>query len=677
VKFVPGGPKRYAHQTRGLKKLLETGGIGALLFDPGLGKTATTLDFCSILALKAPPVNGVQEARVLVVCPLAAVDTWVKQANTWISPQVNFWAEALGGSIIQRVEAIAARGGQPYPRTPGKKTAKRRRFREINGVKMEEPIRAEGWHRSIDQSARSAQRHVLRSDGPDGLGKEQPRLIIEVLNFDTFSSRQKIGSGTMADLVLDGVKRYNPDLVIIDESHKIKGATSHVSRLMDRVGQQAKRRILLTGTVMPAGPLDVFAQWRFLDPYAFGDPQLDGSVRRATLDSFKGRYAVLGGYMGHEVVGYRNLDELQRIMGQRAAVARKEDELDLPPVLPVIVPVKLSPAEEQAYRDMKKNLASQFGTQAPGAQSTANNRLTQMMRLRQITSGHLPDDMGVVREIGSSKVDTILSVANDTLISEKRIVVFCLFTHEFHMLKQRFEKAAGPNDLIMGIAGETETATRLQYRATFGTPVKEDSRRMILIAQIKTMSISVNELITAQHVLFGSLTQQRDDLIQAIDRLNRIGQEGEKVTAWFFEVPGTIDTVIHKSHDDRTDLENAVLTHILSEDEDAFDRDQERALNAGTAPLTEEGAHDSHAAPATVLEADVRFPGVTSMKPEEITEAVGDFNGEDEAPFSAPAPDPEAWPPASAVPAPSTAEQDIWPSAADDDDDIEDLTVLG
>lgn len=675
MKFVPGGPKRYAHQTRGLKKLLETGGVGALLFDPGLGKTATTLDFCSILALTRPPENGIQEARVLVVCPLAAVDTWVKQANTWISPQVNFWAEALGGSIVQRVEALAARGGQPYPKTPGKKPdektgkvpLKRRRFREVNGIRSEEPIRAEGWQRSIDQSARSAQRHVLKSDGPDGLGTQQPRLILEVLNFDTFSSRQKVGSGTMADLVLDGVKRYRPDLVIIDESHKIKGATSHVSRLMDRVGQIVPRRILLTGTVMPAGPLDVFAQWRFLDPYAFGDPQLDGSVRRATLDSFKGRYAVLGGYMGHEVVGYRNLDELQRIMGHRAAVARKQDELDLPPVITSIVPVRLSPAEEQAYREMKKSLAATLGGLG---QSTATNRLTQMMRLRQITSGHLPDDNGVMQVIGTSKVDTMVSVANDTLISEKRIVVFCLFTHEFHMLMERFKKQAGPNDLVMGISGETETQTRLGYRATFGKSVKDDPRRMILVAQIKTMSISVNELITAQHVLFGSLTQQRDDLIQAIDRLNRIGQEGEKVTAWFFEAPGTIDTVIHKSHDDRTDLENAVLTHILGEDEDLFDRDQERAANAGTAPLSDEGAHDTHAAPAAVIEADPRFPGVTSMPPEQITEAVGDFNGEDEAPFAAPAPDPEDWPPASAVPAP------IF-EAVEEDDDIEDLTVLG
>src|SRR5690606_22907187 len=114
-------------------------------------------------------------------------------------------------------------------------------------------------------------------------------------------------------------------------------------------------------------------------------------IKRSTFDSFKSRFAVMGGYMGHEVVGYRNLDELQRIMGKRASVARKADALGLPPVIEVVVPVILSPAEKAAYNEMKKQLASQL---VGGVQATATNRLTQGLRLRQITAGHLPDDLG-------------------------------------------------------------------------------------------------------------------------------------------------------------------------------------------------------------------------------------------------------------------------------------------
>lgn len=33
--YVTGGPERFVHQKRGLKKLIDTGGVTALLFDPG------------------------------------------------------------------------------------------------------------------------------------------------------------------------------------------------------------------------------------------------------------------------------------------------------------------------------------------------------------------------------------------------------------------------------------------------------------------------------------------------------------------------------------------------------------------------------------------------------------------------------------------------------------------
>ena len=554
MKFIPGGPDRYAHQKMALKKLISVGGVGALLMEPGTGKTAVTLDFMSVLALKQPEIDGVREARVLVIAPLAAVDTWVQQAKTWVSPQVNYWAEAVGGSIKQRAETLAARGGQRMTKDP-------LRRRSINGVLQDTPDRAEGWQRSWDWSGRASEGRTLRrSDGPDGLGKDKPRLIIEAINIDTLGRRDVVSkSKTLADVVLDGIKRYRPHLVVIDESHRIKGQSSNVSRMADRIGQVVDKRIILTGTVMPAGPLDVFSQWRFLDPFAFGDLDEDGVRRRATFQRFQNRYAVLGGYMGKQVTGYRNMDELQKVMGERAAVVLKRDALDLPPVIETVVPVMLTPAEKKAYLEMKKNLSVAFASTAAGPTATVNNRLVQVMRLRQITAGHLPDDMGIVREIGTSKADTIASLVHDTLVSEKRIVIFTLFTHELEMLARKIEKQG---TVVEKISGATPNDERMAIRRRFGD-LQGHPERTVLIAQIKTLSLAVNELVTAQNIIFGSLSQQRDDLIQAIDRLNRIGQKGEKVTVWFAEAPGTIDSVIHQSHRDGTDLEMAVLDHVM------------------------------------------------------------------------------------------------------------------
>jgi hypothetical protein len=539
--FITGGPPRFDHQRRGLQQMISTGGITALLFDPGLGKTATVLDYAGLLALKSR--SG--EARVLVICPLVAVDTWVLQAEIFTSPQVNVWAESLGGGLLQRAEALAARGGNAY-RHPLVEPPKRKRAHHPRALHHE---LAWAW---MARSEREVP--VTPSEGPDGLGTDRPRIVLEVINLDTLQYRTAVGSQTMADVMVDAIKRYNPDLVVVDESHKIKSPQANASRLLGRVSKYVRRRVLLTGTVRPHSPLDVFAQWRFLEPYAFGERQIDGSRRQATFGGFKSRYAELGGWMGKEVISFKNLDEMQRIMARNAVVARKSEALDLPPTTDVVIPVDLAPAETRAYADMKGQLATQL---ANGAFSSSTNRLTQMLRLRQITSGHLPDDSGVMNVIGNSKVNTIRSLVQDTLAGEKRVVIFALFTIEIAMLaKALTEKGTEVMVIEGGTSMEDRAAMRRRFGDTLGNP-----GRIVMVAQIKTMSLAVNELVTASHAIFASLSQQRDDLEQAKARLDRTGQT-RPVTFWFCLAPGTVDGVIYKSHQDRTSLEDAMLHHI-------------------------------------------------------------------------------------------------------------------
>ena len=548
--YQMAGPPRFAHQRQALTKMIQTGGVTALLCDPGTGKTAVTLDYAGLLALKS--LSG--EARVLVVCPLAAVDTWVTQAEKFVSPQVHFWAESIGGGLVERAEALASRGGNPFKFRP--------RARQGAWQPAEDPKsapRALHHRKAWAWAARASETRsapLTPSEGPDGLGTDKPRLVLEIVNIDTFASRLPHDGGTMADLMLDAVKRFAPDLLVVDESHKIKSVNGNASRLLARMTPHVKRRVILTGTVMPHSPLDVFGQWRFLDPYAFGTPQPDGSVKQATYGAFKGRFAIQGGYMGWEVIGYRNLDEMQQIMARNAIVVRKDDALDLPPTMDVEVPVNLSPKETKAYAEMKAQLAAILGN---GQVATVPNRLSQMLRLRQITSGHLPDDNGMLHEIGESKVQVIRSIVHDTLAGEKRVVVFCLFSHEIEVLC-RVLAAKGTE--IMRIEGGTDQDERVAMRQRFGS---DDPARIVMVCQIKTMSLAVNELVTASNAVFGSLSQQRDDLIQARDRLHRIGQVNHKVTFWYAIAPGTVDEVILRAHQDRTNLEDAMLKHIKGE----------------------------------------------------------------------------------------------------------------
>lgn len=553
-KFEFGGPPRFAHQKAGLKKLIDCKGVGALLMEPGTGKTAVTLDYCSLLALASE--RG--EARVLVTGPLAAVDQWALQAPKWVSPQVNVWAEALGGSGIQRVEALRSRGG----RRPSKLTANPR------GSEAERAAHTnKSWAIAARRDGVELPREEAEKLGPDVLGDSKPRLVIAAINIDMLSQRRAVGRRTFADVLLDAVKDFDPDLAVIDEMHKIKSISSNSSRLAARIGAKVTRRIGLTGTVIPHSPLDVYAQWRFIDPYAFGRVQADGTRKRATFQAFKEDYAVMGGYMGREVTGFKNLDRLEEIMGERAAVAIKSECLDLPEATDTIVPVNLSSKELKAYEEMRSQLQVTFreeedtresGEKVTG-ESTAFSRLTRAIRLRQITAGFLPDDTGEMREIGRSKAKTIASIVHDTLPDEKRIVVFGSFRAELAAIAEEISK---PGTTVLTITGDTKPEERLALRQRFGS---DSDERLVIVAQIRTLSVAVNELVTAQHAIFASLPWQRDDIVQARDRLNRLGQRGASTTFWYALAPGTIDEVVYQAYQDRTDLEKALMNHIYNE----------------------------------------------------------------------------------------------------------------
>lgn len=520
--FVPAGPPRFKHQKLGLRKMIDTRGVTALLFDPGTGKTATALDYASLLALKAP--SG--EARVLVVAPLAAVDTWPTESEKYVHADVDFWAEALGGSIRQRAEALSARGS--HGPAEGRKVAPR----------------AVGYRRAHALSVRSQGNADVKA-GPDALS--QPRLVLCVLNLDSFASRRAATkTKTMADLMVQAVRAFNPDLIVVDESHRIKGYSSNTSRALARLTPLCRRRVILTGTVMPHSPLDVYGQWRFLDPYAFD----------LTWGQFVAKYGVLGGWMGKEVIGFKNLDQMQDVMARNAVVAKKADALDLPPTTDVTVPVSLSSSEAKAYKEMKQSLAAALDS---GVLASAPNRLTQMMRLRQVTSGFIVDDLDTLTDLGQSKAKVVRSIVHDNLAGEKRIVVFAHFRHEIAALAQAL---AATGTEVLEITGSTSPEERALIRKRFGS---DEDTRLVLVAQMRTMSLAVNELVTASHAIYASMSLQRDDYIQSRDRLDRQGQT-RPVTFWHAVVPGTVDQVILDSHRDRTNLESAMLRHIKEAD---------------------------------------------------------------------------------------------------------------
>ena len=509
------------HQAEGVKFLDSVDGIGALLYEPGVGKTGTTLSWIDRLADK----QG--EVRVLVVAPLTAADTWVLQAPMFMDSPVK--ARLMQGPTLTIMAKIA---------------------------------QAKTWA-GVPEAA-------IKADHPGARSQQLNGNRVTILSMSAGAVSSYCTERTKTVRMLQAIRKYAPHVIVVDESHIIKSANANISKAMYQIGQVAPHRIILTGTVNPHSPLDVYGQWRFLAPWTFSDQRDEAftqtplkmtkvqqaSVRPWSWGRFRDRYSVPGGFKGKGIGGYQNLTELNDRIAERSHVVRKEDALDLPPVTDVDVHVALSPREMRAYKEMAEDLAAQMDD---GSLLEAPNALAKMMKLRQIAAGFVKDTTtDEVHVVGDSLRKAVKEVCEVTLAGEQRLVVFAYFRSECALLADALRSRGTTVEMI---TGSTPASERLAIRQRFGD-VSRNPGRTILVAQARTMSLSVNELVTAQNAVFASMSERRDDWVQARGRLDRNGQTGSHVTFWNCYSPGLIGNVMLDRHKDRGDLETALLDHI-------------------------------------------------------------------------------------------------------------------
>lgn len=514
------------HQIEGVKFLDDHDGIAALLYDPGVGKTGTTLSWIDSMAAR------LGEFRVLVVAPLAASDTWVLQAPPFMDSVVK--SRMLQGSTLSILNQIAASGD----------------WRNVADAKIK-----------VDHA------------GPN----LNQRVTILSVSAGAISSYCRTDDDTPARVktvrLLRAVRKYNPHLIVVDESHIIKSADANISTAMYQMGQLAPHRIILTGTVNPLSMLDCYGQWRFLAPWTFSDQSSEpfvktplkmtraqaASIRPWPWGRFKDRYTIKGGFKGKGIGGYNPdmIDDLRNRVAERSHVVRKADALDLPPTNDVHVHVQLSAKEQAAYKEMAEELLLQLES---GELLEAPNALAKMMKLRQIAAGFVKDtETGEVHVVGDSMRKTIKDVVETTLAAENRIVVFGYFRYECELLAQMLAAKGTKVELI---TGTTKPKDRLAIRKRFGD-VSRNPERTILVAQQRTMSLSVNELVSAQHAVYASPSERRVDWVQSRDRLDRYGQK-LPVTFWNCYTPELIGEIMLTRHIENGELENALLNHIRS-----------------------------------------------------------------------------------------------------------------
>jgi SNF2 family DNA or RNA helicase len=329
------------------------------------------------------------------------------------------------------------------------------------------------------------------------------------------------------------------DLVVADESQRIKGATSTQSDYFGQLGQRAYRRMCLSGTPMPNSPLDLWAQLRFLDR----------GLLHASYSAFRMRYGVMGGFQGRDVVAYRDLDVLRTVFGTVADRVMASEVCDLPALSKVVVPVELPAAARTTYQEMSSNFVAFLGNDDKASVSMTV-ALTKLLRLQQAAGGWVHDDAHVLHEIHTAKQDAF-SDWIDGIPLEEPLVVFARFTAEIHAVvsavrkagREAYQLADGVNDFPAWFHGKGGG---------------------VLVANIQSGGLGL-DMTRASQAFFFSIGFSMGDYLQAVARLHREGQ-ARPVRCYHAVAQRTVDEVVYEAIADKRVVAGAVLGDPRSED---------------------------------------------------------------------------------------------------------------
>jgi len=287
-------------------------------------------------------------------------------------------------------------------------------------------------------------------------------------------------------------KEVNFDLVVADECHRLKTPSGATSKFFARLAHHSKCRLGLTGTPLPHGPLDAYAQYRFLDPGIFG----------ISYTRFRSEFAVMGGFEGKQVLSFKNLSDLHNKMFLIAYRVMSKDVFDLPPFSDTERYCTLSPEERRIYEEMSTNLCVDIKS----GTITASNALVKLLRLQEITSGYLDG-----QPIGDSKKKLLADVLEDFEIKEP-IVIFARFTNDLKNIKEVVESQGRRYAELSGHANQLSQWQIGNYD--------------VLGVQIKSGREGV-DFTRARYSIYYSLGFSLGDYDQSRKRLDRPGQQRE------------------------------------------------------------------------------------------------------------------------------------------------------
>lgn len=336
------------------------------------------------------------------------------------------------------------------------------------------------------------------------------------------------------------IAEWKPDMIICDESSKIKNHQAKQSKALHRLGKVTKHNMILTGTPVTNNPMDFFSQYKFLDEGIFG----------SSYYSFRARYAVMGGYGNYQVIGYKNLQELTEKAHRIAFRITKKEALDLPEQVDVIRTIELEPSARAIYDKVEKESYAEL----EHGEIITSNILTKLLRFSQITGGFVKDDFNeFVEQVSEAKLDALKEIVEECIDADKKLVVFARFIPEIDEITKMLKRLGVRYSMIRG---------DVKDRASEVDKFQNDQDVKVFVGQLQTTGMGLT-LTAADTAVFYSLSYNFADYEQAKARIHRIGQKNN-CTYIHLIAKNTIDEKVMEALKNKKNIADLVVDNWRS-----------------------------------------------------------------------------------------------------------------
>ena len=330
----------------------------------------------------------------------------------------------------------------------------------------------------------------------------------------------------ITDKIIDLCNKGKISIIACDEVHKCKNPDSEQGAQLLRL--TAPKMIAMTGTPIMNSPLDLYETLRWL------------GFENHSFFQFKMHYCRMGGFGGHEVVGYKNTEQLAKTLDIMMLRRLKKDLLDLPEKVYINEYVELLDKQKKVYQDVFKKIKEEIDLIV-----TSPNPLARLIRLRQAT-GYPGILSSTIKE--SAKLNRLEELVEDIVSNGEKVVIFSNWTMMTDEMQRRLKSY---NPVV--ITGDTPDKERPKIVDRFQT----DPSCKVIIGTYGALGTGVT-LTAASNIITLDQPWTMAEYEQAIDRCHRIGQKNN-LTIYNLITKDTIDERVWQLVQDKGDISDAIV----------------------------------------------------------------------------------------------------------------------